>query len=762
MSAEKTKTTSDAMSGDLGVVGSSPARVDAVEKVVGRAKYSTDVSLPGLVVGKVLRSLHAHARILSVDISKAAALPGVYAVVTGDDLVSPERREELSTTEEGQDTLRAYSHQLAYDKVLYVGHPIAAVAARTEVIADQALELIEVEYEILPPVVDLETAMADDAPLLHPEMRTRSLAGESEAPSNIASYFEQLKGDPEQGFAEADVIVEREFRGTMVHQGYLEPHAATAVWAENGDLTIYTTTQGSFAVRDHVVRLLEMPMSKVRVVPMEVGGAFGGKNSSYVDAIAALLAREARRPVKVRMSRWETFMGTGPTPGMVIRLKMGAREDGRLTAAEATLIYEAGAYPGSPVGSGAHVMLAPYDIPNGRVEGYDVVLNKPPSSSYRAPGATQANFAAEQVINELADELGMDPLEFRLLNSVENGTETVDGTVHRHIGAVEVLKAAKASDHYQTSLEGEHRGRGVAHAFWGNWGARSSVAITVNPDGTVALLTGSIDITGTRTSLAMQAAETLGLTLDQVKPSVGDTNQIGYSDVSAGSRTTVATGRAAVLAAKDVIKQMRARAAEIWESTPDAVTYEEGTFRDENDPDNALSFEALAALLIQTGNTVTGVANIDVQDWGTSFGTHIVDVEVDPETGKVELLRYTAVQDVGRAINPVQVEGQLQGGATQGIGWALYEGYDFDEEGHMRNATLLDYQMPTALDVPPIETVLIEVPYPGHPFGARGVGETPIMPPPAAIAEAVSQAVGARVCDLPMTPARILESLGVI
>ncbi|MCU0522279.1 MAG: xanthine dehydrogenase family protein molybdopterin-binding subunit [Anaerolineae bacterium] len=754
-------TTTSSAAPDLQVVGTRATRVDAAEKVVGRARFGADVYLQGMLVGKVLRSPHAHARIVSLDTSRAEALAGVFAVVTAADL--PETSAESSAGEK-----QVRDRVLASDKVLFVGHPVAAVAARTQAIAEAALGLIDVVYEVLPPVVDVLESMQPDAPILHAHLRTRSLAGTGDVPTNVASHFQELKGNPEAGFAAADVIVEREFRTTMVHQGYIEPHASTAVWADaaqradDGSLTVYATTQGSFAVRDHLVELLKLPMSKVRVVPMEVGGAFGGKNSSFVDTVAALLARKARRPVKIVMSRYETFLGTGPSSGSVIRVKMGATKAGKITAATATLFYEAGAYPGSPVGSGAHVMFGPYDIPNGSIEGYDVLVNKPKVDSYRAPGATPACFAVEQVVNELADMLRVDPLDFRLRNSVRNGAEALDGTVHRDIGATECLEAARAHPHYTTPLDGPNLGRGVAHAFWGNWGARSSVTITVNPDGTVALVTASVDITGTRTSTAMQAAEILGLPLDRVKATVGDTDSIGYADVSAGSRTTVASGHAAVKAAHDVIDKMRARAAAVWEVDPEVVTFADATFRVVGDSDKVLTFEALAALLAETGNTVIGVGNVDIQDWGASFGTHIADVEVDPETGKVTLLRYTVVQDVGKAVNPVQVEGQLQGGATQGIGWALYEGYDYSNEGLMRNANLLDYKLPTSLDLPLIETVLVEVPYPGHPFGARGVGEVPIMPPPAAIAEAIYQAVGARVCSLPMTPARILEALGVI
>lgn len=757
MDADVDPTVAGPPSPGLSVVGSRPPRVDASDKVVGRARYAMDVSLPGMLVGKVLRSPHAHARIVSIDTRPAEALPGVFAVVTAADLPPIDPEDKRAS---GEQTFQ--DRTFASRKVLYVGHPVAAVAARTEAIADEALSRIVVQYEVLPAVTDVMEAVREDAPILHEGLRPRSLAGQDDSPTNVASYFEQVKGDPAAGFAEADVIVERVFRTKMVHQGYLEPHVSTATWNDRGDLTIYATTQGSFAVRDHVVRLLRLPMSRVRVIPMEVGGAFGGKNSSYVDGTAALLARKARRPVKVAMSRFETFQATGPSSGTVIRVKMGATRDGRITAAEATLTYEAGAYPGSPVGSGAHVMFSPYVIPNGRIEGYDVVVNRPAVDSYRAPGATPACFAAEQVVNELADRLGVDPIDFRLRNSASEGSEALDGTVQGSIGAVEVLEAAKAHPHYTAPLGGANRGRGVAHAFWGNWGARSSVTITVNPDGTVALLTGSVDVTGTRTSIAMQAAEVLGLPLERVKATVGDTDAIGYSDVSAGSRTTVATGHAAVKAAKDVIAKMCARAADIWGVPVDGIAFRDGVFRTTGDIARAFTFVELAGLLPDTGNVVIGVGNVDVGDWGASFGTHIADVEVDQETGKVTLLRYTVVQDVGKAIHPVEVEGQLQGGATQGIGWALYEGYDYDSNGQMLNPTLLDYKLPTMMDVPAIETVLVEVPYPGHPFGARGVGETPIMPPPAAIAEAIYQAVGARVCDLPMTPARILESLGII
>ena len=751
--------------GDYAVIGTRPPRLDAVEKVTGRARFGPDVSAPRLLHGKMLRSPHAHARIWSIDTSRAAEFPGVHAVVTAEDLIAAEDRAGL--VGEGKMNLKyQYDNTLASDKVLYVGQAIAAVAARTPHIAEQAAQLIDVEYEVLPAVVDVLDAIQDSAPLLHENLRTRSLAGQGEAASNVAHHLQHVKGDPDKGFAEADVIVEREFRTATVHQGYLEPHATMAVWSTDdmdpNALTVTTTTQGAFAVRDHLAELLRLSKSKIRVVPTEVGGAFGGKNNSYLDTVAALLSRESGRPVKMVMTRAEVFLATGPTSGTVIRVRMGATRDGRITAAQAELYYEAGAYPGSPVGSGASAIFGSYDIPNGRVDGHDVVVNRPKSSTYRAPGVTPVSFASEQVIDELAEKTGIDPIHFRMLNRAKEGTRRIDGSLHTNTDSYEVLKAAKRHAHYSAPLEVPGRGRGVAFAYWGNWGAQSSSAISVNTDGTVNLVTGSVDITGTRTSLAMQVAEELGLPLSQVRSSVTDTDSIGFTEVSAGSRTTMATGVAVVKAARDVIAQMRERATLLWGVPSGTVSFHQGAFATSQGAGESLTFAELAAQQTQTGGPITGIGNVDVREWGGAFGAHIVDVEVDPETGKVTILRYTVVQDVGRAIHPTLVEGQMRGGAVQGIGWALYEGYEYGPEGEMLNSTFLDYKIPTALDVPSIETVIIEEPYTKHPYGVRGAGENPIIPPPAAIANAIYRATGQRMDQLPMTPAHILEKTGVI
>jgi len=742
------------------IIGTRPPRFDAADKVTGRAVFGADVKLPGMLCGKILRSPHAHARIVFLDTSRAAALPGVLAIVTAADLPRAEDRTDVL----GEGTVN-YKYQsdstMASDKVLYHGHPVAAVAARTETIAEEALRLIRVEYDILPPVMDVAEAMKANAPLLHEHMITKSLAKPGMRPSNIASHFQHVLGDLEAGFAQADVVVEREFRSVTVHQGYLEPQVTVAVWGPDDRITLYTCTQGPFDIRSQVANLLHWPMSQIRVIPTEVGGAFGGKNTSFTDVPAALLARKSGRPVKVAMSRAEVLLATGPTPGGIIRVKIGATGDGRITAARAELWYEAGAYPGSPVGAAANTMFAAYDIANGQIDGYDVVVNKPRMGAYRAPGATPANFAVETLVDELAEKIDMDPIDFRLLNCAREGTRRLTGTLHASIGVYQVLQAAKQHPHYGAPLSGRNRGRGIALGFWTNWGAQSSCLIHVNSDGTVALVTGSVDITGTRTSLAMQAAEILGLPLDQIRSSFTDTDAIGYGNTSAGSRTTMATGIAAIKAAQDVIAQMSERAAMLWGVPSGTVSYHKGTFTCSADH-SLVAFKDLAGQLGHSGGTVTGNGNVNVQDWGAGCGLHMADVEVDPETGKVTILRYTTVQDVGRAIHPGQVEGQMQGGATQGIGWALYEGYAYGADGRLLNTSLLDYKMPTFLDVPPIDTVIVEAPWPGHPFGVRGVGEVPIVMPPAALGNAIYRAIGARQSCLPMTPATILESMGVI
>ncbi len=735
------------------VIGSRPLRPDGVDKVTGRAIYGADVRLPGMLYGKVLRSPHAHARIVAIDVSAALALRGVRAVVTAQDM--PAIGDKIADLGESSVNLRYTSNNLlAHDKVLYYGHAVAAVAAENIHIAEEALALIEVEYEVLPHVLDGKAAMAPDAPILLDDLRTNELGKRGDRPTNVAEHFRHQRGDLAQGFTEADVIVERTFHTATVHQGYIEPQNATALWNEDDQVLVWCSTQGAFSVQEQLAELLQIPLSRVTVTPTEIGGGFGGKINVYLEPLAALLSRKAgHRPVKLVMTRAEVLAATGPTSGSHIRVKMGARRDGVITAAEAELIYEAGAYPGSPVGAGSGVIFAPYRLNNVQVDGYDVVVNRPKAAAYRAPGGTNAVFAAETVVDELAEKLGIDPIEFRLRNAVREGDRRVDGPEYKRIGFIETLEAARNHPHYTAPLTGKHRGRGVAAGFWFNWGGKSSATATVNADGTVNLIEGSTDIGGSRASIAMQLAETLGIPYEDIRPQVVGTASVGYNDVTGGSRTTFGTGWAVYEVGQKLLEEMRVRAADYWDAPVEAVSVANGVFTHNGD---AMTFRELASKL---DVPVTASASVHPQSYGPGFGVHIVDVEVDVETGKVSILRYTAAQDVGKAIHPSYVEGQLQGGAAQGIGWALNEEYVYDDQGRLLNASLLDYRMPTALDLPMIDTVLVEVHNPGHPYGVRGVGEVPIVPPAAAIANAIYRAIGVRMTELPMSPARIIAAM---
>ncbi len=743
------------------VIGTRPIRHDGVDKVTGRAQYGADIKLTGMLNGAILRSPHPHALINRIDTSRAEALPGVRAVVTSADL--PEQGDHIAELGEGAVTMRHLSANiLARGKVLYKGHAVAAVAADNIHIAEEAVQLIDVQYESLPAVMDVREAMQDGAPILNDDIRTESLGShptgdDSTGPTNVAKHFLFEKGNPEEGFAAADVILEREFTTQTVHQGYIEPHSATALWNADGKITVWVCTQGSFSVRAQVAELLKVPVSSIKVVPTEIGGGFGGKIAVYLPPVAAILSRKSGRPVKLVMSRADVFEGTGPTPGSYMRVKVGATSDGQLIAGEAWIAFEAGAYTGSPIAPACMCAFASYDLPHGRVDGFDVCVNKPRSNAYRAPGATQAAFAVETLIDELCARIDMDPVEFRLRNGAHEGTRRLDGPVFARIGMLETVEAIQQSDHYQAPLDGKHRGRGVATGFWFNVGLRSSVSATVNVDGTVALVEGSPDIGGTRASIAMQLAETLGIAAEDVNPTVADTDSVGYTDVTGGSRVTFSTGIAAVKAARDIQRQLVQRAALVWDVDPGDVRYDDGGAV--GPEDQRLSFQELAAQMLETGGPIAGRGASGTENQSGAFGTHCVDVEVDPETGKVEILRYTIAQDAGTAIHPSYVEGQMQGGVVQGIGWALNEEYWYNDQGEMRNATFLDYRMPTCYDVPMIETIIVEVPDPQHPYGVRGVGEVPICPPPAAIANAIYHAVGVRMEHLPMSPPRLLAAM---
>jgi CO/xanthine dehydrogenase Mo-binding subunit len=743
-------------------VGTRPVRPDGVDKVTGRARYGADLALPGMLWGRVLRSPHAHARILAIDASRALAMQGVKAVVSAEDL--PEIRSEQAYVGEGPTDFRDLSHNvMARGKVLYHGHAVAAVAATSAELAERALAEIDVEYALLPAVLDLDAALAPDAPLLHEGLVTKGVDPPPQRASNVAERVEMGHGDVEAGLARADVVVEREFTTRPVHQGYIEPHAVLAEIGEDGRATIWCSSQGHFMVRAYTAKLLDMELSSIRVIPAEIGGGFGGKTTVYLEPLATLLARKSGRPVKMVMSREEVFRATGPTSGTRIRVRMGCTRDGRLTGADAHLEYEAGAFPGSPVTAGAMTIFAPYDVADVRIVGLDVVLNTPKVAAYRAPGAPMAAFAAESAVDELARRIDLDPIEFRLRNAAREGVQAPYGPRFKRIGLVETLEAARAHPHYRAPLL-PNQGRGVASGFWFNAGLQSSADVHINEDGSAVVTSGNPDIGGSRASLAILAAEELGIDYARVSPIVADTSQVAYSDLTGGSRVTFATGMAVVEAARSVVRQLRQRAAAIWEVEVDEVEWRDGAARlragagggGSREP---LGLAELAARAARTGGPLAGHASLTARGVGAAFGTHICDVEVDPETGGVRVVRYTAVQDAGRAIHPSYVEGQMQGGVAQGIGWALNEEYLFDADGVMQNPGFLDYRMPVASDLPMIEAVIVEVPNPGHPYGVRGVGEVPIVPPIPAVANAIHDATGVRMRELPMSPPRLLDAL---
>lgn len=747
------------------VLGTRPIRHDGADKVTGRARYGADVSMPGLLHGKILRSPHAHARIRSIDTSLAERLPGVKAVVTSNDLPILLRDEPIDFGEP-QGNARMLAHVvLARGKVLYQGHAVAAVAATSPHIAEEALRLIKVDYEPLPALLDVREAMKEDAPRIHEDLTTwftteRTGRGrKTDRKGNIALHVQFKRGSVESGFKEADVIVEREVTTSTVHQGYIEPYISTGYWGTDGRITIWTSTQNPFGVRASTAAISGVPESRVKVVPMEIGGGFGGKQPAYLDPLVAVLSKKTGHPVKIALTRKEVFESTGPAPETYTWCKIGATKDGRITAGQMFLAYGAGAFPGSPVAGGAMSGLGPYKIDNLLVDGYDVVLNKPKVQSYRSPGQPQANFAVEPAIDELAEKLGMDPLEFRLKNVVQQGDLMPNGGVHPRIGLKEVEEAMKNHPHYRAPLSGPNQARGIAVGFRLNGGNFSSATISVNDDGTVGLVTGSVDIGGTRTSVAMQAAEVLGLPPEDIVPTVADTDSVGWTSTTAGSHVTFDTGFAAVTAAEEIKRKMAARAAKIWEVQPEDVEFKQGVFTCLKNPGDRLTFKQLAAKQRTTGGPFTASAANPSTGVGATFAGTIVDVEVDPDTGKVDILRCTAFMDSGKAIHPGYVEGQVQGGTVQAIGWALNEEYFLNRDGVVVNSSFLDYRMPTTLDVPNIETVLLEVPNPNHPFGVRGAGEAPIVPPISALCNAIYRATGTRMANLPMKPGALWEAM---
>lgn len=745
---------------EFSTVGTRPIRPDGIDKVTGRARFGADMNMAGQLVGLVLRSPHPHAKIKRIDTSAAERLDGVKAIITSSDL--PDHPSVSFGAGEGSANFHYMTRNvMARDKVLYEGHALAAVAATTAAIAKTALKLIKVDYEVLPHVIDVDEAMKPTAPVLIPDLITSGVKPAPTTASNVAARVEFALGDVEAGFKKADKIIERTFKTETVHQGYIEPHACIASVSQDGKGELWVSTQGHWVVRSYCARLLGWDISKIKVTAAEIGGGFGGKTVVYLEPLALALSKKAQRPVKMVMTREEVFRATGPTSGSSSRVKIGVTKDGIITAAEAELKLMAGAFPGGSVGPAAMTAFAPYDIENVKAYGYDVVVNRPKVAAYRAPGAPISGYAVESVLDEIAQTLNMDPIELRLKNAAKQGTKAAYGPKFGPIGMIACLEAAKSHAQYRTPL-GKNQARGVASGFWFNIGGETSVQIVLNEDGTLGLSAGTPDIGGLRASLCMLAAEELQVPYEKIKAQIGDTDSLGYNFLTGGSRSTYSSGMATVEAAREIKKEAIKRAAKLWELPEEAVEWDSNSVRPAGanaGKHKPMTLADIAKIAGKTGGPIVGYSKINAQGAGPTLGTHVVDIEIDPETGKVTILRYLTIQDAGRAIHPAYVEGQFQGGAAQGIGWALNEEYIYGADGRLQNAGFLDYRIPVASDLPMIDAVIVEVPNPAHPYGVRGVGETPICPPLAAIANAVSRATGHRFTSLPMSPPKVLAAL---
>ncbi len=735
------------------VIGSRVTRPDGVDKVTGRAKYGADAFAPGQLVGLVLRSPHPHARIKKIDTSKAEKLSGVKAIVTAADMP------DLTNGDRAMRDI--LENCMARTKVLYDGHAVAAVAAVDMHTAKEALKLIKVDYQILPHVTEVDDALKPDAPLLHDDIFTEGLDPKPTKPSNWNKLSQYGHGDLAKGFAEADVIIEKSYKTEQTHQGYIEPHSCLANVGPDGTAELWVCTQGHFVYRNQCAQLLGMDANKLRVTASEIGGGFGGKTHIWAEPVALALSRKANRPVKLTMSREEVFRCTGPTSSTSIDVKIGVKKDGTITAADAELRYHGGAYPASWAEFGAMTCWACYDLKNVRSVAKDVVVNRPKSAAYRAPSAPMAAFAVESTMDMIATAIGMDPVDLRIKNAAKEGTQSSYGPVYGPIGIGPTLVAAKNHAHMAAPL-GKNMGRGMACAFWFNFGGQTCVDLNVTPDGNVTVAVGTIDVGGSRASLAMAVAEELGVTYEQVRVIVADTSSLGHNDMTDGSRGTFSSSMAAVDATRKAITILKERAAKTWEIPVEDVTWEDGQATPVGSKYGnlkTLTLKDLAAGAGNTGGPIAGHSEIVADGAGVSFATHICDVEVDMETGRSLIKRYTVIQDAGKAMHPSYVEGQYQGGAAQGIGWALNEEYVYGANGRLQNAGFLDYRIPVCSDLPMIDTQILEIPNPHHPYGVRGVGETSIVPPLGAIANAISHATGVRQTHIPMSPPRVLKSL---
>lgn len=746
------------------LIGTPMPRVDSPQKVRGQTRYTADLNLVGMLYARLTTATQAHARIKSIDVEAARQVPGVVAIVTGRDLM-PEGPEPA---------VRSHA-MLARDKVIYYGQPVVAVVAESEAAAEEAAALVQVDYEPLGVAIDPLKAMQSDAPVIRPKdqeeesgeagMHGLSAAGESldvqSLSDNVVNTVHLTRGDVEQGFAEADLIVERTYTTSFVHQGYLEPHATVAVPEPTGGLTVYTATQGQFYARTVTAATLGLEQNEVTVVPMEVGGGFGGK-TVLLEPLTGALALRTNRPVKLVLSRMEEFLLATPAPGSIIEVKCGAKKDGTLTAVKAKAIFDTGAYPGAGATGPLLMIGGNYRWQNFELEGYEVVTNKPGVGAYRAPGAPQGTYALEQSIDELARGLGWDPLEFRLHNASREGDPQANGTPWPPQGMKAILETIREHPVWRDRGSSPNEGVGVAVGGWGGGVEPCAANVRLNTDGSLAVSLGSVDITGTNTTMGMIAAEVFGVSVNRVKIITNNTDTAPYSGMSGGSKVTYTMGLAVQAAAESARQQVLAIAAAELEAAPEDLIMEDGRVYVKGAPDRTIEITSIAQKSMTFGGKyepVYGNGKSAITTRSPGFDGQIARVRVDPDTGQVEVLQLVAVQDVGRALNPALVIGQIMGGATQGVGWALHEGMVYDDGGQPLNPSLLDYSLPASHQTPPLDVRLVEEPSVAGPFGAKGVGEPPVIPTAAAIANAIADATAHRVTDLPMTPEKVRAAL---
>jgi CO/xanthine dehydrogenase Mo-binding subunit len=727
----------------LTTVGQRIPRLDGPEKVTGRTQYGADLTLPGMIHAAVLRSSHAHACIVRIDTKKAEQMPGVAAVITG--------RDFPRTDGEGVPVL-------ARDRVRYQGEAVAAVAAETLEEAHAAIHHVEISYAPLPPITYVRQAIETGATPIHDE-------SDEPGTPNVCAVAEMKRGDTASGFAEADCIFEDTFETPWVHQGFLEPHVSLASFEPtSGKFTVWTSTQAQFNQRADLAHVLDVPLSRIRVIGLPVGGAFGGKNALCVEPIAAELARRSSRPVRIVVNRHDDFVATRPCGGSTLELKTGVKNDGTLVALEARLLFDSGAYPGAQHTTAVVLAQGPYRIPNVSVRSYSIYTNKPPAGARRALTSPHVHFAIESQLDIIASALGIDPLKIRLRNAVRKGDPILGEMEMPYTTAAKVISAAAKEAGWSRRQPArarsvKARGIGLAAGHWSIWAGASGAWVQVNEDGTVSVVTGAVNLTGTNTSFAQIAAEEFGLPVERVNVHQGDTDTSPRNDGSWGSRVLFGVGEAVRRACDDAKQQLAEALSEELGVAADRIRVGGGMVKVSGRRGPPIPLAEAAARAVEYCGAITGRASLSDLPVAIGLAAQVAEVEVDRETGQVRVLRLTCAQDVGRAINPMSVEGQIEGAASQGLGYALSEEYVYDEVGRLLNDNLMDFRMLTSLDHPEFNVTLMEEAKDSGPYGAKGVGEPPLVPTAAAVANAIYDAVGVRITQLPITPERIIREL---